>query len=329
MNRYLSKKRIAVLIISIIAVISLCFLPFVVNRYIYSVIISLLITALLGQSWNLMSGYAGQFSFGHATFFGLGAYTSTYLYTSFGISPWLGMLGGMVIAALVGVVIGYLSFRYKLRGDFFALVTLAFAELFRVLFNNLSTFGGAMGILLKLPLDDNILMYEFTKYESYYFVILLLVVIASVFIYLLSKNRFGLNLIAIKTNINAAGSLGVNVLGNQLLAMAISAAIAAAAGTFYAQYYGFIDPTVVFESSISVKAIVPCIIGGSGTAIGPLLGALIIVPLQEICNSIFEGVAGLNMILYGVLIVIFVLYCPNGITGILRKIKVLKKGDKK
>lgn len=329
MNNLKANKTYIILIVSIISVVALGLLPFIVNRYIYSVVISLLITALLGQSWNLMSGYAGQFSFGHATFFGLGAYTSTYLYATFGISPWLGMICGMLVAAFVGIVIGYLSFRYKLRGDFFALVTLAFAELFRVLFNNLSVFGGAMGILLKLPLEDNILMYEFTKYESYYFVILLLVVLASVLIYILSKNRFGLNLIAIKTNINAAGALGVNVLGNQLLAMAISAAIAAAAGTFYAQYYGFIDPTVVFESGISVRAIVPCIIGGSGTVFGPLLGSLVIVPLQEICNSIFEGIGGLNMILYGLLIVIFVLFCPDGITGLIRKLRKKRKENKR
>lgn len=326
MNKLMTNKSLILMIISIITLVLLILVPFTVNRYIYSIIISLMITALLGQSWNLMSGYAGQFSFGHATFFGLGAYTSTYLYTTFDISPWLGMICGMLVAAFVGIIIGYLSFRYKLRGDFFALVTLAFAELFRVLFNNLPTFGGAMGILLKLPLEDNIWMYEFTKYESYYFVILILVILATVFIYFLSKNRFGLNLIAIKTNINAAGALGVNVLGNQLLAMAISAAIAAAAGTFYAQYYGFIDPTVVFESDISVRAIVPCIIGGSGTAFGPLLGALVIVPLQEICNSLFEGVGGLNMILYGVLIVVFVLFCPEGITGLIRKVIAKRKG---
>ena len=319
MNKLLNRKNILIVSSVIISLIILAILPYVVNRYLYSVLISLLVTALLGQSWNLMSGYAGQFSFGHATFFGLGAYTSTYLYSQFGISPWLGMIFGMLVAAIVGIIIGYLSFRYKLRGDFFALVTLAFAEILRVLFNNLDVFGGAMGILLKLPLENNVLMYEFTKYESYYFVVLLLVILASLLIYIVSRSRFGLNLIAIKTNINAAGALGVNVLGNQLSAVAISAAIAAAAGTFYAQYYGFIDPGVVFESGISVKAIVPCIIGGSGTVFGPLLGSLIIVPLQEICNSVFEGVGGLNMILYGILIVIFVLFCPGGITGLIKK----------
>ena len=165
----LTRKNLLIFSSAVISILLLAILPYVVNRYLYSILISLLVTALLGQSWNLMSGYAGQFSFGHATFFGLGAYTSTYLYSHFGISPWIGMIFGMIIAAGVGTIIGYISFRYKLRGDFFALVTLAFAEIFRVLFNNLDVFGGAMGILLKLPLEDNVLMFEFTKYESYYF----------------------------------------------------------------------------------------------------------------------------------------------------------------
>lgn len=285
-----------------------------------SVGISVLLMALLGQSWNIMSGYAGQFSFGHAAFFGIGAYASSILYVDYNISPWIGMIAGMCLAALTGVLIGFLSFRYKLRGDFFALVTLAFAEILRVLFNNIKALKGATGVLI--PYKDAWSEFQFANDRVFYFILLGMVIAATIFIAVMSRRKFGVCLVAIKENQEAAGSLGVPVLPYKLIAMAISAAIAAMAGTFYAQYYGFIDPTVVFAASISVEAIVPCIIGGAGTLGGPLLGALIIIPLQEVSNNLFEGINGLNMILYGILIVLFVVFCRDGIYGtVIRRLK--------
>lgn len=312
-------KRVEQGTLLILLVIALIF-PLLSERYMLSVGISILIMALLGQSWNIMSGYAGQFSFGHAAFFGLGAYTSSILYIDFNISPWVGMIAGMCVAALVGVLIGFLSFRYKLRGDFFALVTLAFAEILRVLFNNTKALKGATGILI--PYKDAWKEFQFANDRIFYFIILGMVTLATLFIGVMSRRKFGIFLIAIKENQEAAGSLGVPVLQYKLVAMAISAAIAAMAGTFYAQYYGFIDPTVVFVSSISVEAIVPCIIGGAGTLGGPLLGALVIIPLQELSNNLFEGINGMNMIIYGVLIVLFVVFCRDGIYGtVIRRLK--------
>ena len=309
-------EKITLLILLVIAVI----FPFVSGRYLLSIGISILVMALLGQSWNIMSGYAGQFSFGHAAFFGIGAYTSSILYIDYGISPWLGIIPGMVIAAVIGMLIGFLSFRYKLRGDFFALVTLAFAEILRVLFNNTKALKGAAGILI--PYRTDWTQFQFSSDRAFYFVLLFMVIAATVFIGVMSRRKFGICLVAIKENQEAAGSLGVPVLLYKLAAMAISAAIAAMAGTFYAQYYGFIDPGVVFAASISVEAIVPCIIGGAGTLGGPLLGALVIIPLQEISNNMFEGTNGLNMIIYGVLIVLFVVFCRDGIYGtVIRRLK--------
>ncbi len=290
-----------------------CTFPLYADRYLLSIGISILIMMLLGQSWNIMSGYAGQFSFGHAAFFGLGAYTSSILYTDYNVSPWIGMLCGMFVAAIIGVLIGFLTFRYRLKGDFFALVTLAFAEILRVLFNNLKALKGAGGILI--PYKDSWAEFQFTEDYIFYFVILLMVIGATIFVAVIRRRKFGLCLIAIKENQDAAGSLGVPVLKYKLLAIAFSAILAAMAGTFFSQYYGFIDPSVVFAASISVEAIVPCIIGGAGTPFGPILGALIIVPLQELSNTLFEGVGGINMILYGLLIVLFVMFYPNGIYG--------------
>lgn len=316
-------KKVELGTILILLAVALIF-PFLSERYMLSIGISVLIMALLGQSWNIMSGYAGQFSFGHAAFFGLGAYTSSILYMEFGISPWLGMIAGMIIAALVGLLIGILSFRYKLRGDFFALVTLAFAEILRVLFNNTKALKGATGILI--PYKDVWAEFQFANDRIFYFIILGMVIVATVFIAVMSRRRFGIFLIAIKENQEAAGSLGVPVLQYKLAAMAISAAMAAMAGTFYAQYYGFIDPTVVFAASISVEAIVPCIIGGAGTLGGPLLGALVIIPLQELSNNLFEGINGMNMIIYGLLIVLFVVFCRDGIYGtVIHRLKGARK----
>ncbi|MCQ2497054.1 MAG: branched-chain amino acid ABC transporter permease [Lachnospiraceae bacterium] len=294
--------------------------PVFSNSYMISVGVSILTIALLGQSWNLMSGYAGQFSFGHAAFFGVGAYTSSILYVDFGISPWIGMLIGMAMAAAVGVVIGFLSFRYRIKGDFFALVTLAFAEILRVLFNNTKALKGAGGILI--PYKNDWSEFQFENDKIFYIILLLMVILATFVLAVISKRKLGICLIAIKESQSAARSLGVPVLKYKLIAMAISAAMAGMAGTFYAQYYGFIDPTVVFAASISVEAIVPCIIGGAGTLCGPLLGAVIIVPLQELSNSLFDGINGLNMIIYGLLIVVFIIFCPDGIYGtIVKRVK--------
>ena len=164
----------------------------------------------------------------------------------------------------------------------------------------------------------------FASDRTYFYVIAIMVALATLCIWWMMKNKIGLNLVAIRDNQDAAGALGVNVLKYKLTAIAISAAMAAMAGAFYAQYYGFIDPTVAFAAEISVEAIVPCIIGGAGTLLGPILGALLIIPVQEICNSVFTNISGINMIVYGVVIVLFIIFCPNGFYG-----RFLKRRAKK
>lgn len=303
------KKYLPLIILSLAVIV----FPLIADGYILSIGVSVMIAALLGQSWNLMSGYAGQFSFGHAAFFGLGAYTSAILYMDFGITPWIGMFAGMLVAAVVGLAIGYLSFRYRLKGDYFALATLAFAEIFRILFNNTRALKGATGILI--PYKQDWTVFAFASDRTYFYVIAVMVVLATLCIWWMMQNKIGLNLVAIRESQSAASSLGVNVLKYKLIAIAVSAALAAMAGAFYAQYYGFIDPTVAFAAEISVEAIVPCIIGGAGTFLGPIFGALLIIPVQEICNSVFTNISGINMIVYGVVIVLFIIFCPNGFYG--------------
>lgn len=296
-------------------------LPFVSNNYILTVETNILMTALLAQSFNILSGYSGQFSFGQAAFFGIGAYSSVILYTEFGISPWIGMIVGMILSAFLGVFIGYISIRCKIKGDFFALATLAFAEIIRLaVYNSGGTvLGGPSGIFVKFIKGGSPQNFQFASFIPYYFTILIPLVLVTYGIYKLSGTRYGIMLTAVRENENAADSLGVDVVKYKLSAIAVSACVAAVAGTFYAQYYLFVDPNGVFGSSISVQAIIPCIIGGVGTVMGPIIGSLIIVPLQEITSSLFTNISGVNMILYGILIVGFILFCPNGIMGIFKK----------
>ncbi len=298
---------------------ALAIAPLFCNNYYTGVMITLVLTAYLGQCWNLMSGYAGQFSFGHAAFFGIGAYTSSLLWANFNINPYLGMVAGMVVATLIGVLIGYMSFRFKIKGDYFALSTLAVAEILRVIFNNTKAFGGANGIML--PYSPDWRVFQFENKITYYYVIFLMLALVSAGLIIMKKTRFGYYLAAIKEDEEAASSLGVNVLKYKMLAIGLSAMLTSLAGTFYAQYYSYIEPTTVFSSSVSVDAIAPCIIGGAGTFIGPILGALFIVPLEEIADALFDSVIGMNMVVYGAAIVLFLIFCPRGIMGIIKKLR--------
>lgn len=316
-------------IIPLLAIPVLCIIPLFIDNYILTVLTTIMITALLGQSWNIMSGYAGQFSFGHAAFFGIGAYTTVVLYVQYNVSPWIGMLVGMILAAIVGIIIGYLSFHCKIKGDYFALATLAFAEIIRLfVYNSQDTvLNGPSGIFVTFIKGGSARAFQFASWKPYFYIIFTFVIIVTIFIWRLKKMRFGLQLIAIRENEDAANALGVNVLKYKLSAIAISAMIAGLTGAFYAQYYLYIDPSSVFGSAISIQAIIPCIIGGSGTPLGPILGAFLIVPIQEVTNSLFSNISGMNMIVYGILIVLFIMFCPNGIIGLFNKFsKKFNKG---
>lgn len=315
---FVNKRNLTIFIV-IAVILLLC--PLGLNMYLLTVGTTIMITAILGQSWNLLSGYAGQFSFGQAAFFGIGAYASVVLYMQFGVSPWIGIIAGMIVSALFGLGLGYLSFKCKIKGDYFALVTLAFAELLRLLVYNSSdtVFNGPSGLFVSYIKGGDASAFQFQNWEVYYYIFLIALLIITVLMMKLETTRFGLKIIAIRENENAANSLGTNVFREKLSAIAISAAIAALAGGFYAQYNLFIDPSAVFGTDISMQAIIVCILGGAGTVFGPILGAFILVPVQEITTSLFTDISGINMVIYGIILVVFILFCPNGIIGIVRK----------
>lgn len=295
-------------------IIILAVFPLVVkDQYYMHIGIMILYTALISQAWNILSGYSGQFSFGHAAFFGTGAYASSILLTKFGISPWIGMFVGAFVAILIGLMIGFLSFRYKLKGVFFALGTLAFAEILRIIVQNFSFFNKTLGVLI--PLQRDPLMFQFTSRTGYYYTILIFTLVVFLIVYWISRSRLGYNLVAIRENEDAAQSLGVNTYKNKMIALAISSALTAIGGTFYAQYILFIEPATTFGNDVSVNIILPTIIGGAGTVLGPFVGSLILIPIGEITTALFGNFVGLNLMAYGVILILVILYLPEGIVG--------------
>ena len=271
-----------------------------------------LIIALAAQGWNLLGGYGGQFSFGHAAFFGTGAYASAILQVTHGLGAWTAFGCGIALGAAVGWAIGYLSFRSGLRGSYFALVTLAFAEVFRILANASPYTGGAAGKLI--PLDVGAANFQFDSRAVFYWIALGLVGLVMLLTRAIERSRFGAHLLAVRENEDAARALGVDILSVKLRAIALSGAITAAAGGLYAQYFLYLDAQIAYGAWISVEALVAPIVGGLGTVFGPLVGAVALHGLGEMTKGM-GGIAGLDLVLYGTLLIVAVWVAPDGIMG--------------
>ena len=238
----------------------------------------------------MLGGYGGQYSFGHAAFFGTGAYTTAILQMRYGLNAWPAFAAGIVAGAGVGAAIGALTFRSGLRGSYFALVTLAFAEVLRILASVAPITGAGAGLLIKLDIGARAL--QFPSRAAFYWFILALVATALVITRLIEQSRFGAWLVAVRENEEAARALGVDATRVKLGAMTISAAMAAAAGCFYAQYFLFIDASIAYGPWISVEALLAPIIGGVGTVFGPLLGALMVKMLGEAAKHLTGRCSG-------------------------------------
>ena len=287
-----------------------------------------LMTALAGQGWNILGGYGGQYSFGHAAFFGTGAYVTAVLQARYGVNAWLAFALGIAGGALVGAVIGGLTFRSGLRGSHFALITLAFAEVMRIIASVAPMTGGGVGTLIKLDLRAT--AFQFQSRAIFYWIILLLVAVALVTTRLIERSRFGAWLIAVRENEDAAKALGVDTAAVKLGAMIISAAITAAAGGFYAQYFLFVDSGIAYGTWISIEALLTPIIGGVGTVFGPLLGALVTKALGEIAQSLAGDAPGLDLIAYGVVLVLVIAFLPRGLSRAAERLlrpRLLRRGE--
>ncbi|HET9823516.1 MAG TPA: branched-chain amino acid ABC transporter permease [Burkholderiaceae bacterium] len=278
-----------------------------------------LYAALLAQAWNVLGGYGGQFSFGHALFFGTGAYVQVLAQLLGGLNAWVALGCAIGAAAAVGAAVGALSFRYGLKGSYFALVTLAFAEVFRVLAVTFEFTGGGVGLML--PLEESAANLQFGSRKGYLLLAMGLLVLALGLTAWLRHSRFGAWLQAVRDNEDAARAVGVNPLRVKLAAITLSGGLMGAGGAFYVQVFQYIDPAIAYGPSSSVEALVAAIVGGMGTLWGPLLGAAVLHALAEATRNLFGALPGLNMVIYGVVLVLIVMFLPRGLSGLGRPLR--------
>jgi branched-chain amino acid transport system permease protein len=302
-----------------ITALLLALLPAAVHsNTVINALVTAMIIGLAAQGWNLLAGYGGQFSFGHAAFFGAGAYGNAILQVRYGINAYAAMLVATAIGSVVGAAIGYLSFRSGLRGSYFALITLAFAEVFRIIANAAPLTGGAAGTLIKLQVSA--VNFQFASRAVYFWMILALVTAAMLLVRAIERSRFGAYLVAVRENEDAAAALGVDTLHIKLEAITISAFLTALAGAFYVQYFLFVDATIGFGSWISIEALLAPIVGGLGTVFGPLLGALALYFLGEFAKAIAGRIPGIDLALFGILLVLIIAFARDGLHGVLTRL---------
>jgi branched-chain amino acid transport system permease protein len=269
---------------------------------------------LMAQAWNILGGYGGQFSFGHALFFGTGAYAQAIAQLQGGVNPWVALPLAMIAAALVGLFIGALSFRYGLKGSYFALVTLAFAEVFRILSLSVPFTGAGVGLMV--PLKEGVANMQFSDRRGFVAIALALVVCGMLLTTWLRHSRFGAWLQAVRDNEDAARAIGVDPFRVKLGAIVLSGALMGAAGALYVQVFQYIDPGIAYGPHTSVEALVAAIVGGLGTLWGPLLGALILHLLGDFTRSLFGSLPGINMVIYGAVLILIVMFAPRGLLGV-------------
>ncbi|MGE5849469.1 MAG: branched-chain amino acid ABC transporter permease [Candidatus Methylomirabilota bacterium] len=287
-------------------------LPFWVSSTWQNLLITVFYYAYLGQAWNILGGYTGQLSLGHAAFFAIGAYTSAVLAIHYAISPWLGMFVGAALAALLSLGIGYLGFRFGLRGFYFILLTLAAAEICRLIALHLPILGGYTGLFINFT--RNPWQFQFQGKIPYYYIALGFLVLASGVVWLIQRSKLGAYLVAIREDEDASEALGVDTFRYKMMAYALSAALTALGGTFYAYFQYYLQPNTVLNLNHSVDIMIRPIVGGMGTILGPVLGSFLLELLGEFSRTYFAGAtAGLTVVIYGILLVIVVLFLPRGV----------------
>ena len=297
-------------------------LPLVAGQHLLTAMIVALHAAFMALAWNVAAGYAGQFSLGHSLFYGIGAYASTVLYLRLGLTPWAGMFAGAALAGVVGILLALGVYRYNVYGIFFALVTLGAAEVAKGLADNWDFIKGPVGILLTMqhaPGD-----FFFLRREPYYFVALAMLVTMILISLLLERSPLGQYFLAVREDEQAAEASGVNTYRYKTIAIGLSAALTAFAGSFYAQFYLYISPETVFIFEPQLTMMLGTMVGGAGTAFGPVIGAMLFSGLGEALRNLpfFEStrrvVIGSKMV-YAVLLIVVLIYLPGGLITLGRK----------
>jgi len=298
--------------------VAVAFAPaFVASGYALNAITMTLYAALLAQSWNILAGFGGQFSFGHAVFFGTGAYAMAVLQVKFGWNAWAALAAALAFGAAVGAFVGLLTFRYGLRGSYFALVTLAFAEVFRILANTFPFTGAGVGLMV--PLRASAFDLQPASRAGYLYFILVFVLASLLISLWLKHSRYGAWLQAVRDNEESAAALGVDAFRVKLQAIVVSSTLMAAGGAFYVQYLHYIDPHLAYGPGVSVEALLGAIVGGLGTVWGPLLGAGVLHVLGEATRGLVGDAPGVNLVAYGIVLILIVTFMPHGIIGLLRR----------
>ena len=292
----------------------------VTDVYMMNVLILTLLFAALSQSWNLLGGYCGQVSLGHALYFGIGAYATSILYVKFGITPWGGLLAGGIIAALIALALGYPCFR--LKGHYFSIATIVIAEIGLLLFHNWDYAGAALGIQWPFT-PDSWWTLQFARDKApYFYFALALFAVTWLVTFAIVESKWGYWWRAVKDNAEAAESLGVTIFHSKMAAAAISAFFTAVGGGFYAAFVSYIDPDSVMHFRFSLLMALPAVLGGVGSLWGPAIGALILIPLAELTRSYLGGSgSGLDLVIYGGLVMIVSLTRPEGILSIIKPAK--------
>lgn len=324
MNRLFEGVSLRGAILLVLLLAGLLVTPRFAGDYLLTVLILILYFAYVGQAWNVMMGFAGQLSLGHALYVGVGAYTAATLFIKFGIAPWIGLLLAIPLAIACGVVIGFLAFRFGVAGVYFAILTIAFAEFFRIGFDHFSWVGGSAGYFLPVAqYTQNDLWRLRGNPTMFYYVILVMTAALLVLCRLLLHSRVGYCWLAIREDEDAARALGINTFRYKMIAVTLSAGLTAPAGVFFAFYYNNLFPEQVFHISRSIELILAPIIGGVGTLIGPILGAFLLTGLAESLTNLLHvfGVEtpGAKQVFYGICLLAVIIFLPHGIWPPLRR----------
>ncbi len=297
-----------------IAFAILLLLPFTFgSQFLVNLAMLTAMSAFIGQAWNIAGGFGGLTSFGHTVFFGIGAYTAAILATRYGISAWFALPLAALLGAATGAVIGFASFRAGLRGSYFALVTLAFAEAFRVLATASEFTRGGQGI--NVPLALGLANFQFADRRATYVVIVMLLLLSMATAAWLRRSRFGARLMAVRENEDAAAALGIDIVRTKTAAFALSGGLAALGGVVYCQTYLFVDPLIAFGVERSVEMLLVAMIGGAGTIWGPVLGALALHLVADTARS-YISTPGFAPMLYGIMLLVIVGLLPGGIASL-------------
>ncbi len=292
--------------------------PWLINDYLLTVLIVVLYFAFTGQAWNIMMGFAGQLSLGHAIYAGLGGYIAAVLFARFGIAPWLGFLAVMPVVAACGAIIGFLAFRFRVAGVYFAILTIAFAEFARIGFDHLDVVNASAGLFLPVAqYAHNDLWHLRGSPTMFYYVILAAAALVFVLCRALLKSRVGYCWLAIREDEQAARAVGIDSFRYKMAAVMISAVITSFAGVFYAFFYNNLFPEQVFNISRSIEMILGPIIGGIGTLFGPILGAFVLTGLAEALNTTLVALGfdlpGAKQVFYGICLLLVVVALPDGV----------------